>query len=329
MSRERLVAGLLTVALAGVLLAAPNGAQGLWASSAGAAAPLTPSPPYPTAVPLALTQASAEWSASAHADSYDGGQGANTTCARCKAPRNWDPSNPAAEQALDCGACKRLPGASRPELAAGQPVALIDWRNIGCDVCHPPAGDSVSSAIAFWNQATQSYEVLADSAELCARCHEGRHGFDVTHEQSVSPAHRGWDCTACHGAHGRAVACTDCHDPTAGKGAAEHALHLSVNCTGCHDAGALGVWRDQVAGSRHHGQTIALRFAHTLTSWPSHNLRVAVDCRRCHHPRSAGRPALENTVTCAACHGDGAGLTWCPAFQRDAPAAPESGPRLP
>ena len=57
-----------------------------------------------------------EWNQSAHANTYDDGMGANATCARCKSPRNWQTDAVAAQQALDCSACKRVPGAPRPDL---------------------------------------------------------------------------------------------------------------------------------------------------------------------------------------------------------------------
>jgi hypothetical protein len=90
-------------------------------------------------------------------------------------------------------------------------------------------------------------------------------------------------CTECHGSHGLPSACTDCHDPTTGPGAAEHLRHPSVNCTGCHDQGSLSIWQEGDIGSKHFGEYITRRFAHTLTSWPSHNLTKEVICQKCHH----------------------------------------------
>ena len=288
---------------------------------AGTRAQDSPPPPTPVsgrpATPAELASARNEWRQSAHADTYDQGMGANTTCARCKAPQNWDPLNNAVAESLDCASCKRVPGASRPELESGVPIPQSEWRDIGCEICHQPIDDSYDTRIAFWNQALGRYEAVADSSELCAKCHEGQHGFRVTEEQADSAAHQGWECTRCHGPHGSPVLCSDCHDPEEGRGAADHRLHRNVDCTACHDAGGLSIWLDENPDSRHYGKYITLRFAHTLTSWPSHNQRLQVRCERCHHPLSAELPPLAEEISCEACHAEGAVLFWCEYFPRD------------
>lgn len=278
----------------------------------------TPIPTGLVATEEEVARARAEWAISAHADTYDDGMGANTTCARCKAPANWDPmQDVAAQAALDCGSCKRIPGAPRPELAAGMPVPKADWQSIPCDICHMPVGDSYATSVAFWNQALGAYEPVEEVGDLCAHCHEGQHGFEVVAEQEASPAHTGWACTRCHGAHSLPSACTDCHDPQTGAGAAEHRRHPSVNCTGCHDNGRLSVWQDPVTGGPHAGEYITRRFAHTLTSWPSHNLARDVDCLRCHHPLGPQAASVVPAISCQACHPQGASLFWCAYFQRN------------
>jgi hypothetical protein len=268
-----------------------------------------------------LAQARAEWSRSEHASTYDEGMGANTTCARCKSPRNWDPTQElAAEEALNCSSCKRVPGAPRPELSSGVPVPKSEWQQISCDICHIPIGDSFSKEIVFWNQATGQYEEVPDVMSLCARCHEGRHGFEVIEEQETSPAHNGWECTRCHGAHGDPVACVDCHDIAEGETVETHKSHETVNCTACHDAGQLSIWYDDDPSSNHYGETVPVRFAHALTSWPSHNLQLQVTCERCHHPRNQWQGAIADQVACQICHEEGAVLFWCiPAFMRRDP----------
>lgn len=320
MNRERLGIFLIVLLVALPLLAAVR---------VGAIAPSNSpdAPPAPPATPSGrvatqaeLEAARAEWAASAHADTYDEGMGANTTCARCKAPRNWDPSQEIAQQmALDCGSCKREPGAPRPELAEGVRVPKDEWKNISCDVCHIPVGDSYDTDVAFWNQASGQYETVENIDDLCGHCHEGRHGFHVIEEQAASDVHRGMACTDCHGAHGKAVACSDCHDPTVGDGAHEHARHPGVSCSGCHDAGGLSVWQDPDPASDHYSAFITRRFAHTLTSWPSHNLALEVDCVRCHHPQGDREPALVPEVSCTECHDHpyGAVSEWCIYFERD------------
>jgi hypothetical protein len=169
----------------------------------------------------------------------------------------------------------------------------------------------------------QKYEAVHETTELCERCHEGRHGFEVIAEQKESPAHKGWACTRCHGPHGGPIACTDCHNPKTGRGAYEHSYHTQVNCTACHDAGGLSVALEQNPASRlaarHQGTYITIRFAHTLTAWPSHNIQTAVDCRRCHHPRGANQSIVATQVGCDECHTEGAALFWCTNFPRNPP----------
>lgn len=319
--RDRLIFGLIVVLILGPLFIAAQVAAGDLTLLAPSSTPAPVATPQgPVASPVQLATAQAEWAASEHARTYDEGQGANTTCARCKAPLNWDPSQEAAQQmAMDCGSCKREPGAERPLLEGGVPVPEAEWHNINCDVCHIPVGDSYDVNVAFWNQALGRYESVESSSELCAHCHEGQHGFRVMEEQEASQVHVGMECTECHGSHGADVSCEDCHDPQNGSGAAEHARHPSVNCSGCHDREGLSVWQDLDPLSDHFGQYVTRRFAHTLTSWPSHNITLDVDCTRCHHPLGDRQAVLVPYVACADCHehADGAVSLWCTYFQRD------------
>lgn len=284
--------------------------------------------PTPTTIkraasPAELAEAQAAWSQSKHAETYDEGMGANTTCARCKSPFNYDPTQDlAAQEALDCNSCKRIPGQARPELDQGVQVAQVDWRNVSCEVCHIPVGDTYDVGISFWNQAEGAYEAVETPSELCAHCHEGQHGFKVVEEQLASKVHKNLGCTDCHGKHGEPSACTDCHDPTAGPGALEHARHETTNCTACHDAGGLSVWVEEDPDSKHYQQYITRRFAHALTSWPSHDLSRQVDCKRCHHPGSSAsteRASVAADIPCDACHehDEGAVLLWCTYFERN------------
>ncbi len=296
---------------------------GFAAASSPALLPTPTGTPAPAligrvATPEELAKAQAEWSKSRHANTYDKGAGANTTCASCKSPANWDPQNLAVDSAHDCLSCKRIPGAPRPDLPGGVAVPQNEWNSITCNICHVPVGDSYSTSIAFWNQATQSYDAVSSVTELCGKCHEGQHGFQVVEEQAASTAHKGWECTRCHGAHGAPAKCTDCHDPTQGKGAADHLRHPQVNCTACHDAGGLSIWQDAISTSKHLGQYVTIRFGHALRSWPSHDLQRSVDCKRCHHPLDSVTAAIAAKTDCKACHTDGAVLNWCPRFTRDA-----------
>ncbi|MEJ2013352.1 MAG: hypothetical protein P8X64_14145 [Anaerolineales bacterium] len=275
----------------------------------------TPTPAV--ASPEQLAAAEADWLESSHSDTYDMGVGANTTCARCKSPTNWDPQAPGAELSLDCYSCKHVPGEPRPELVGGDPVPQADWNNITCEICHEPVGDSYSTGIAFWDQLSETYQPVESVMELCAHCHEGQHGFKVIEEQRESPIHTGWECTDCHGAHGSPSSCTDCHDPEQGPGATEHARHPDVNCTACHDAGGLTIHRESDPSSKYYGIYIPVRFAHSLTSWPSHDLTTEIECIRCHHPGPTGKSPVDVSTGCSACHPDGAMWIWCSNFIRD------------
>ena len=230
---------------------------------------------------------------------------------------NWDPFNLVQDAALDCFSCKRVPGETRPDLDGSVLVDQNAWMDIGCAVCHQPIDDSYAVEVSFWDQELQQYEPVEHVNELCAKCHEGDHGFEVIMEQAVSPAHNLWDCTTCHGNHGAPASCTDCHDPLASSGAIEHIRHPNVNCTACHDAGNLDIWKEGDPSSLHYSKFITIRFAHALTSWPSHNLTKTVDCTRCHHPTREYGPLLVPEISCEACHVDGASLFWCDFFPRD------------
>ncbi len=304
------------------------GAIALGATSIVAAAPPLLAPPTPTPRPIAtphvatpeeLVLAQKQMARTRHANTFDQGLGANTTCALCKAPRNYDANALASLAAEDCAACKREPGTPRPDLANGVAVAQPDWKSITCDVCHQPVGNSYSTALSFWNAEQGRYEPMSDSTQLCAKCHSDQHGFGVIFEQSVSPAHKGWDCSRCHGSHNAPVKCTDCHDPTQGKGASAHALHTNVDCTACHDAGQADIWQDPNPESRFYQQYMPERMAHALRSWPSHNIQAASDCRRCHHPQGTLQTTVAENVRCdnSSCHPNGASLNWCPVVPRN------------
>ncbi len=285
---------------------------------------LTPTPmPDLDAIasPVEVAAARAVWEQSGHADTFDDGLGADTTCARCKSPLNWDPSAPAAEAALDCASCKRIPGEPRPLLEGGTPVAMSEWQNIGCPVCHEPVGDSYRVAPAFWNQKLGVYEPVESGSELCAHCHEGQHGFQVVEEMQADQAHASWPCLNCHGPHGDDIQCVDCHNVSTGAGAEEHANHPDVVCSACHDQGGLALWRERDTDSSFYGSVVTIRFAHTLTSWPSHNLRTQVSCGRCHHAAGPYNAPIADSVSCSneACHPQGAVLHWCPIFARGEP----------
>jgi hypothetical protein len=310
------------VILAGIVLVLSSvlASTGIVSATPPPAAPTpTPTRASHTATAEELQTAQAQWMRTRHANTFDNGMGANTTCASCKSPRNWDPKAPAAEAAHDCSACKREPGKPRPQLQAGVAVAQADWKSITCDICHQPVGNYYSTGLAYWNQATAQYEPVSSSSELCAKCHTEQHGFQVIYEQTASPAHKGWDCIRCHGSHNSPVQCIDCHDPAQGRGKGVHAQHARVGCTTCHDAGELTIWQDPYPDSRYYQTYMPQRMAHDLRSWPSHNLQTKADCRRCHHPQGTLQTVVATSVKCdnQACHPGGAVFSWCPIFPRD------------
>jgi hypothetical protein len=305
--------------LAGCVQATPVHVPTITPIQPAQSATATPKPTPHIATPAEFDAARITWSQSRHANTYDAGMGANTTCALCKSPRNYDPDALAKLAAEDCSACKREPGQPRPDLSGGVPVAQADWKSIGCDVCHEPVGNSYSTALSFWNAERGVYEPIKTSAELCAKCHAEQHGFGVIWEQSVSPAHKGWDCVRCHGSHNAPVKCIDCHDINTGRGAEAHRQHQKVDCTACHDAMKSVIWQDPYPDSRFFGRYFPQRTAHALRSWPSHNLQTQVDCKYCHHPQGAQQTTLASEVSCqnSACHPNGATFNWCPAFPRN------------
>jgi hypothetical protein len=76
--------------------------------------------PQPTLIPHVATAdelqaAQAQWARSRHANTYDNGQGANTTCASCKSPRNWDPRSGCCSSGRAC-VCMSGGSAQRVEL---------------------------------------------------------------------------------------------------------------------------------------------------------------------------------------------------------------------
>ncbi len=81
------------------------------------------------------------------------------------------------------------------------------WPGVGCDTCHDPEKPGVP---AYFNSTTKQYESIADSSELCGRCHgnlrfpdtdhlsynilQGTGGVNVLDQQTIP----GVTCTDCH-----------------------------------------------------------------------------------------------------------------------------------
>ena len=192
-----------------------------------------------------------------------------------------------------------------------------DWMNIGCSICHQPIGDSYATGISYWDQASRSYVAVENISELCAKCHEGSHGFEVTEEQEASIAHNHWQCNQCHGNHGAPSACTDCHDPQAVSGAAEHAQHPSVNCTACHDAGSLVIWQEEI---RLH-PIFPITFPYVLHMPSLPGLHTTCPKRSIAHvvitPKIRTHQFWFRKLVARLVMSEGASLFWCEFFNRD------------
>ncbi|MBN2471040.1 MAG: hypothetical protein JXN59_09970, partial [Anaerolineae bacterium] len=77
---------LLTLAAGVLLLGIAFVASGIQAQGPVPEATATPDD---IASPLEIAAAYAAWEQSGHAETFDNGMGADTTCARCKSPFNW------------------------------------------------------------------------------------------------------------------------------------------------------------------------------------------------------------------------------------------------
>lgn len=143
-------------------------------------------------------------------------------------------------------------------------------------------------------------------AAPCAACHVEAAAGD---RDSVPPfdhdttgfalhgAHRGVECTACHGslrfAHVGSL-CADCH-------ADVHAGLLGFDCEECHTERG---WEDRNR----------MRERHDLTSFPLRGAHAQADCDACH--RGDPAPAYAGTpVDCYACHADAYHATTEPAHE--------------
>lgn len=110
-----------------------------------------------------------------------------------------------------------------------------------------------------------------ETQQTCANCHTDLHEMVFKNTE--------------HGARiGGTTECTNCHSNKAMTGE----THKTVTCIACHDA-ELGVHLDN-------GMIYPAALKHNLEeSWPSHNLTVEVQCKKCHVPgNEVGAP---DTVT--------------------------------
>ena len=272
-SRPLLLAGLLAIGAFAIACQAP-------------VAP-TKEPPRPTPIPPASSPSGSPiqvgWQGSKHANTFVDGE--NNECARCHAPMNWTPTDPA-DMPATCATCKFTVKTPKPALKA-------DWLSVSCDVCHKVEDKALKSEVAWLNatiaqyDSSQSpYESVKTPTELCEKCHRDAGAFRYKRDLGTS-VHVGYACTKCHNSHSTLASCTaaGCHPdalkpakPIAGHDAA----HANVNCAACHDASGLKA--GPVEGSK---TWLTLRAGgpggkSSTVPYVSHNLQRKVDCARCH-----------------------------------------------
>jgi len=180
---------------------------------------------------------------------------------------------------------------------------------VNCDVCHQLENGIAAKDIAWLNQTTSQYESVADSNELCAKCHADA--------DTAENAHSNKACVDCHNPHSLTASCLDCHKqikqasvivpatPTDGhpndtpfcEGSGCHSMatqaaqspmsihgssHAKVSCEDCHDADGLQVGPTQDGGVWLLWHNVEVNGEKVLTPYQSHNLQLEVDCERCH-----------------------------------------------
>ena len=256
---------------------------------------LTPIPVVPTVnTPKEWTL----WNESPHAATNKTTSVANTYCAQCHSPLNWN-SQATRETAIE--------------------ISIGEWRNIPCEVCHEANGTGFAASVSWWDSETRQNLPIVNGTELCEKCHldSDEFHYKVNLDDSV---HAGFDCIACHNPHSTLASCSNsgCHEqirpesslppstPTGGvhpnnssfcgganchPAATQVALsntsihgstHASVSCIACHDASGarvapspeLGVWMPLQLQEKD-GAQISVPFR-------SHDIRRDVQCSRCH-----------------------------------------------
>lgn len=256
----------------------------------------SPVPATPTPAPEQRLAREA-WQKSPHANTYDEGKGPNTYCARCHSPLNWDPKA-VVDPAPNCVSCKFAFDPQMRVATGNPPVAREAWRDIGCEICHVVKDGAASATPTWLDTRTGYHETVADSTELCAKCHTDtatiRHARDLgmeTHEQFA--------CTACHDAHSTAASCAaaGCHPATAGSAPGHDSAHAKVTCGACHDAAKLEAGPLPDGSAWVTFRTTELLGRKTKTAYASHNLQRAVDCARCHYASNPWKLPVQGVKT--------------------------------
>ena len=238
---------------------------------------------------LELPAIQAAWKSSPHADTYDLSKGPNTYCARCHSPQNWDPAA-VIDPPPNCVSCK-FSFEQEMRYAAGNPlVAEQNWKDIGCETCHPVEESVVQADLAWLDGETGTRATVGSPTELCEFCHTDTE--TLRHRRNLgSAAHAGFTCVDCHDAHSTAASCTTvgCHPALdAGNPIPGHDDdHASVACVACHDAAGLAVEPVEGEAVWMTRRTTSLLGRETTQVYQSHSLQGPVDCARCHFDGNA------------------------------------------
>lgn len=241
--------------------------------------------PTPTQDWSAIRQA---WQSSQHANTYDEGKGPNTYCARCHSPRNWDPAAKV-DDMPNCVSCKFSFDPVMRVARSNPPVAKSDWKNIGCEICHKTQNGVTEQQVAWLNAATGQYQVVANTTELCSKCHLDN---DVLrHKRDLGDgAHKDYACIRCHNPHSTKASCTaqGCHaDVLTAKPVPRHdQAHATVTCIACHDSSGFKVGIEKATGAWITFRTTELLGRSTTAPYQSHRVGHAVDCLKCHAPNN-------------------------------------------
>ena len=277
--------------------------------------PPTPTevPPTPTEIPPTevpppdYSEIMVKWEESAHGNTYDLGKGPNTYCSRCHSPLNWDPESTTGPPP-NCVTCKFPTDDEVREVPTMAFVEEEDWANITCENCHEVADNGAIEGIAWLSVIDGQYTEMANSAELCSKCHLTSAGVSVTGGTGVEheiylggSAHKAWaglknpevprpdDCSDCHDPHTQQPKqCDDCHadvrtSDTHIKGM--NAMHTNISCMACHDGGGLdvGPHPDEDMGGLWVTQVTSVGRAGPTTEYvKSHSPQWQVNCDRCH-----------------------------------------------
>jgi len=198
---------------------------------------------------------------------------------------------------------------------------------VNCDACHQLQNGIAEKDIAWRNQITSQYESVADSNDLCAKCHSDA--------DTAKTAHLNQSCVDCHDPHQLTASCLSCHKqikqaiviapstPTDGhpndtpfcEGSGCHsvatqvaklpfsihdATHSMVTCAACHAADGVQVGPSQDGSVWSLWREVEVNGEKVLMPYQSHNLQFEVDCERCHFEgnlwklRSFSNGELEN-----------------------------------